>query len=220
VGGDFHFASRANQTLVLEWLILDQLAADKIDMGKIAEGHHLRNSQSGITMIETLMAAAILIIGSISILTLIIDAIATNNRNKMDSTQAMLATSILEQINSTVIGSGSSSITDCGGNTWNINTQPGGATLSGSAIDFTQDISSWSTSTTAQQYFMNYVVTAPCKNDGTGAFQGTYDVRWHVDQIGTTSKTYLITVSARLKSHGEGNKFFSLPVTLRVMSGN
>ena len=170
-------------------------------------------------MIETLMAAAILIIGSISILTLIIDAIATNNRNKMDSTQSMLATSILEQINSTLVGSGSSALTDCAGNTWNINTQPGGATLSGSAIDFTQDISSWSTSTPSQQYFMNYVVTAPCKNDGTGVVQGTYDVRWHVDLIGV-SDSYLITVSSRLKSHGEGNKFFSLPVTLRVLAGS
>jgi hypothetical protein len=49
--------------------------------------------------------------------------------------------------------------------------------------------------------------------------EGTYDVRWHLDQIGTTN-TYLITVSARLKNHGEGNKFFALPVTLRFMAGS
>jgi hypothetical protein len=36
----------------------------------------------------------------------------------------------------------------------------------------------------------------------------------------TATKSYLITVSARLKDHGEGNQLFSLPVTLRVMSGN
>ena len=98
----------------------------------------MRNSEAGVTIVETLMAGAILVIGSLSMLTLIVDAIATNNRNRIDSTQTMLATSILEQINSTLIGSGTSSLTDCAGTTWTINTAPGGANLSGAAIDFTQ----------------------------------------------------------------------------------
>ena len=67
---------------------------------------------------------------------------------------------------------------------------------------------------------MNYVVSSPCTS--TGAVQGTYDVRWRVDLIAGTgsTSTYLLTVAARLKNHGEGNKFFSAPVTLRVLSAN
>ena len=41
---------------------------------------HKRSSQAGITLIETLFAGAILIIGSVGMLSLIVDAIATNNR--------------------------------------------------------------------------------------------------------------------------------------------
>jgi Tfp pilus assembly protein PilV len=184
--------------------------------GKVADKREMRNSEAGITMIETLMAGAVLVIGSLAMLTLIVDAIATNNRNRIDSTQTMLATAILEQINSTLIGSGTSSLKDCAGSNWIINTAPGGATLSGANIDFTQ-------SSPPANYYMNYVVSAPCNGSLTNAVaQGTYDVRWHVDLVagsGQTS-TYLLTVGARMQNHGDGNKFFSLPVTLRALSAN
>src|SRR6267142_734959 len=124
-------------------------------LGKIADKPRMRNPEAGITMVEPLMAGAILIIGSLSMLTLIVDAIATNNRNKIDSTQTMLATSILEQINSTLIGTGTSNLTDCKGSTFSIDTAPGGATASGSSIDFSQ-------ASPPGGYYMNYVVSSPC----------------------------------------------------------
>jgi hypothetical protein len=68
---------------------------------------------------------------------------------------------------------------------------------------------------------MDYTVRTPCTS--TGTFQGVYDVRWRVDILSdgvTTTNTYLITIGSRLKNHGEGNRFFALPVTIRVMSGN
>src|SRR5438552_1366636 len=74
-----------------------------------------RNSQAGITMIETLMATFILLVGSLGMIGLIISSIATNNRNKLDSTQTMLASSIVEQINSTTIGTEQSDLSDCVG---------------------------------------------------------------------------------------------------------
>jgi Tfp pilus assembly protein PilV len=219
MGGHFHFAGRPNQALVLGWLLLGQLAANTIDMGKNVKKHkrHLR-TDAGVTMIETLMAALILIVGSIGMLSLIISAIATNNRNKMDSTQTMLAESILEQISSTFTpnnGPGTSTLVDCAGNSWTIDTTiagsgSSGAALNGSIIDYSQ------TSPPAG-WHMNYVMSTPCSP--TGAVQGTYDVRWHLDKIGST-QTYLVTVSAKLRNHGEGNQFFSLPVTLRVMYGS
>lgn len=173
------------------------------------------NSQAGVTMIETLLAASILVVGALGMIGVIVGSIATNNRNKVDSTQSMLAESILEQINSTFNGIGTSALVDCAGTTWTIDTtipstESVGARLSGSAIDYTE------TSPPAG-YFMNYVVNTPCTTTGAGL--GTYDVRWHLDEVGTTS-TYLLTVSAKLKNHGEGNEFFSLPVTLRVMTGS
>jgi Tfp pilus assembly protein PilV len=173
------------------------------------------NPQAGMTMIETLLAGTILMIGSIGMLSLIVDAIATNNRNRMDSTQTMLATSILEQIHSTFNGTGTSVLQDCAGTSWTIdttipNTGSSGAQLSGASIDYSQ-------TNPPAGYYMNYVISTPCTS--TGTVQGTYDVRWHLDQVGT-SKSYLVTVSAKLRGHGEGNKYFSLPVTLRFMAGS
>jgi len=174
-----------------------------------------RSSQAGITMIEMLMACVILVIGSLGMIGLIVSSIATNNRNKLDSTQTMLANSILEQITSTVIGVGTSSLSDCAGTTWTIDTSPGGADLTASSrIDFTQ------TSPPAD-YHMNYVVNTPCTS--SGARQGIYDVRWHVDIVGapdTPTNTYMLTVGAKMQNHGEGNLLFSLPVNFRVMAGN
>jgi Tfp pilus assembly protein PilV len=185
-------------------------------MGRIIRRKRQLRPDAGITMIETLMAAGILVIGSVGMLGLIVTAIATNNRNKMDSTQTMLSEAILEQITSTFggtsVGPGTSSLTDCAGNNWTIDTTVSGGSsgspLSGANIDFTQaQVTNWS---------MNYVVSSPCPS---GAVQGTYDVRWHLDQIGTT-QTYLITVGARFRGRGEGNEYFSLPVTLRFLTGS
>src|SRR5207244_11596842 len=110
---------------------------------RTADRKKVRTPESGITMIETLMAGAILVIGSISMLTLIVTAIATNNRNKIDSTQTMLAESILEQIHSTFNGNGVSALADCSGTNHTIdttipNTGSVGAALSGSTIDYSQ----------------------------------------------------------------------------------
>jgi len=184
-------------------------------------------------MIETMMAAFILVVGSLSMVGLIVKSIATNNRNKLDSTQMMLATSIAEQINSTIIGTGTSNLVDCTGTTHTIDTRPwdpvlmegGGANLSGGNIDFNENIAA---DATKDDYHMDYVLRTPCAS--TGALQGTYDVRWHVDIIGTDmgggyinqndTNTYRLTIGARLKNHGEGNLFFSAPVSVRLMSGN
>jgi len=176
-----------------------------------------RKRQAGITMIETMLAALILVIGSLSMVGMIVRSVATNNRNKLDSTQTMLATSIAEQINSTIIGSGTSNLSDCAGTTHTIDTQPGGANLTGESIDYTENIAA---DVSKNDYHMDYILRTPCTS--TGALQGTYDVRWHVDIVGSASdtKTYLLTIGARLKDHGEGNMFFSAPVSIRVMSGN
>ena len=180
------------------------------------EHQKTKRSDAGVTLIETLMAGAILVIGSLSLVGLIVGSIVTNNRNKIDSTQTMLAQSIAEHVNSNLIGDAQSTIIDCEGTVHSIDTYVGGGNLNaaGSAIDFTEDIAAV---TAKDNYHMDYYVNNPCT--ATGNLQAIYDVRWNVQQITGTS-TYVLTVSAQMKNHGEGNRTFSAPVTLRVMSGN
>ena len=173
------------------------------------------NRQAGVSLIEVMFATFILVIVSLSILGLVSVSIATNNRNRMDSTGTMLAQSVVEQIKATIIGSGSSSLTDCDGTTWVINTEPGGAALAGSGIDFSE-------TSPPTDYHMDYVMKSPCVS--TGETSDTYDVRWRVeivgDALGTPTNTYAIFLAARKQGHSEGNMFYSLPVNFRVMAGN
>jgi hypothetical protein len=75
---------------------------------------------------------------------------------------------------------------------------------------------------------MNYVVSVPCGGTTTtsnAVVQGVYDVRWHIQTVGTfaspSASTYMLTVGAKLTNAGtQGNMFFSAPLTLRLMSGN
>src|SRR5262249_1083202 len=119
-----------------------------------------------------------------------------------------------EQVNSTIIGGGTSGLTDCAGNSWTINTAPGGAALSGSAIDFTE-------SSPPANYNMQYVVKTPCQMGGTT--QATYDVRWNLYILGAPmnpTTSYMVTVGA--KRVGSRNNSMSDPsaLTLRAITGN
>jgi hypothetical protein len=154
---------------------------------------------------------------SLGVLGLITMSVGTNNRNRIDSTQSMLASAIIEQVTSTLIGSGASSLTDCAGTLHTIETTIGGAALNGSgnSIDFSE-------ATPAAGHFMEYVVNTPC-NAG-GSLQSVYDVRWNIQVVGaaegTPTNTYMITVGAQKKGGGQGDMISSAPVTLRMMAGN
>ena len=167
------------------------------------------------SVIEVMVATMILTISSLGVIALVWSAILMNNRNKVDSTQTMLAESIIEQVNATIIGSESSALSDCDGNTWTISTTPGGAALSGANIDFSE-------ATPPDDYFMTYVLKAPC--EATGDLQATYDVRWHVDIVGqaegTPTNTYLVTVGAKRQGSSETGLTDSAPISMRVMVGN
>src|SRR5947207_367722 len=101
-------------------------------------GRATRSRESGISVIEVLVATLIIMICSLGVVGMISASIATNNRNKLDSTGTMLTQAVIERVKSTIIGSGTSSLVDCTGTTWVIDTAPGGATLAGSKIDFTE----------------------------------------------------------------------------------
>lgn len=158
--------------------------------------------QGGVTMIELLVAGMVMMVGFMGVMVLITTAIATNNRNRLDSTGAMLAQAVMEQIKSTIVGSGSSSLSDCAGNTFTIDSATGGVALSGATIDYS--------AATVSHYSMYYVVC-------NGTQQTTYDVRWNVSAVGSN---YIVTVGSKMKGQGTNLKFFALPVTLRAYLGN
>jgi hypothetical protein len=121
----------------------------------------------------------------------------------------MLANAVIEQVNSTLVGSGTANLTDCHGTNFTIETAPGGATLKdgpGSDIDFSV--------AAPDNYHMDYAVTSPCVAEGQS--ETTYDVRWHVDQIGadtgTPTNSFLLTVASKRKG-------LSFPLHVRVVVG-
>lgn len=164
------------------------------------------------TLIEVLIAGAVLVVGILALMGLAITAIGMNSRNKADSTAAMLTQAIVEQVNSTLVGSGTATLTDCGThdstNPWIIQTAPGGALVTGGYIDFSE-------TSPPSGYQMDYVVC----NIGV---QTVYDVRWDIASI--EGNTFLLTVAARPKPSSSGYSstnapFFAFPVNLRVFVG-
>lgn len=181
--------------------------------------------QSGMTMVELLIAMTVLAIGVAGILGLVLLAIATNARNKGDTTGTMLAQLVMEQIE--VIpanNNGNLQILDCAGVVKTISLAPGGATLTAAGqIDWTQ-------APTAVQagYQMTYSACAP-NNQWI-----TYDIRWNIAALGpapngwlnTSNKPYVkaVTVSARpsqaqFASAATALRYFAPPVTLRTVVG-
>jgi prepilin-type N-terminal cleavage/methylation domain-containing protein len=166
-------------------------------------------SSAGFSLVEVLMATVVMTVGGLGAYGVILMAIGANSRSLHDSTMTMLATAVLEQVNSTLVGSGTAYLSDCSGTLFTIATAPGGTPLRtglGSDLDFSVD--------PPDDYHMDYSVTSPCAPGGTSA--GIYDVRWRVDQIGaengTPTNSFLVTVGARRRG-------LSLPIHLRVVVG-
>ena len=179
-----------------------------------------RTSESGLTLIELLVAGAVLVFGMLSIMGLLIVAIGNNGRSKVDSTATMLNQAVLDQLSAKLAGGGPGSLTDdanCDGTgtTHSIGDDLGsstsaGANLKGSKIDFTQAQSSIANDVNGNPFYMNYV-------DCTSNVKTTYDVRWDVQLLGTSS--YLITVGAKPLKPLPSRFAFSIPVNMRAYVG-
>jgi hypothetical protein len=167
------------------------------------------DAPAGFALVELLIASVVMVVGGLGAYGIIIMAVSANSRNLHASTMSMLSNAVIEQVNSTLVGSGTAALSDCRGTTFSIATAPGGAPLRGglgSDVDFT--------TAAPDGYRMDYVITSPCAAGGTNP--ATYDVRWRVDQIGaaggTPSNSFLVTVAAKRKG-------LSLPVHVRVVVG-
>src|SRR5947208_14728845 len=137
MGGEQHFSSRTNRELDME-----RKRVGELSMRRTLHRKNL-SSESGMTLIELMIASVVLIFGMLSIMGLLMLAIGNNGRSKIDSNATMLTQVVLEQVSAKLAGGGPGSITDnsaCGagpGTTWVLNESaiPGGANLVGGKID-------------------------------------------------------------------------------------
>ena len=175
-------------------------------MKRVIRRRRTGNPQEGITMIELLIAGVVMVVGFMALIGLVVAAIASNTRNRLDTSATMLDLFVVESIESQSGNPGTLTVTDCVGTSHQIQQSPGGATLSGTTIDYSQAASA------IPGYQMDWAVC----NGGTTA-NAIYDVRWHIDTLGTYS--FLVTTSAKLKGVTGGGKYFALPTTIRTITG-
>jgi len=158
-----------------------------------------------------MIAMVVLAVGLLGGIMVIVAATASNGRSKLHSTAATMAQSTMETIltipKKASGAAARTKITDCAGNTFVIETAPGGSLLINSgafagSVNYSQ--------APVPNYSMRYMMCA------TGASM-TYDVRWRIDDPGPTSSTQLVTVSAKpIAANGAA----TLPYTLHQVRGN
>ncbi len=161
-----------------------------------------RRRESGVTLVELLIASVVLVVGLLALFGVIAAAIADNGKSRTDTTATMLAQAVIEDVGAAYLGDTDTQLRDCKGTTFTITAQEGGAQLYRGNIDFTEG-------TPPANYHMDYVMC-------NGEAQTAFDVRWNVQKI--TDSTDLLTVGVRQKSSGTG-RLFSVPVNLRVYVG-
>ncbi|HXN51949.1 MAG TPA: prepilin-type N-terminal cleavage/methylation domain-containing protein [Candidatus Acidoferrum sp.] len=170
--------------------------------------------QRGMSLIELMIAIAVLTIGVAGCAIVIPIAIGRNFANRQQGNSTALAQMVLEKLLSVPASTNPVlTITDCAGNANAVNTTgtaggSGSTLLASGDIDFSQAQGGGGA---PAGYYMNYTTC------GTNGRQMTYDVRWNIKAPSTFSE--LVTVSVKLKKTTSDAKMFSLPVTIRSMAG-
>jgi type IV pilus modification protein PilV len=168
--------------------------------------------QAGFSLLEVMIAMLLLSVGLMGSIGMICVAAASNGGSKVNTTAATLAESTMERIVAlpqSSTGNGAlTSLTDCQGNVFTMDTSLGGSPLTTSGaftgVDFRQP--------PVPNYSMQYVMC----NGGQGT---AYDVRWRVDP-GPTPSTELVTVSVRSTIGSGPVAALARPITLRTLRGN
>lgn len=198
-----------------------------------------RSPQAGFTLMELMIAVAVLAVGMLGTMIMMMMGMQTDSRNKTDTNATVLDQEVIELYSTLKVYPQPTSIaiTDCAASTTtNIHLADvgqgasptgNGAVLYTSAtapttaqvgdIDWTQAAPTLATNTQAG-YAMEYQT---CSGD-------VYEVRWNVMNLsaaGSSGRLSLLTVSARQRSAlyattgGAQNRavLFAVPVTLRTM---
>lgn len=183
--------------------------------------------QDGLTLIELMFAMVVLAVGLGGIMTMVIAALASNGRNRTDTSATWLSVMILQQMAEIPAGTDTTfTITDCSGTVWNVNTAAGGATLRGTdnaPMWVSNDINfnvAYGAAAPGNGYQMLY---ASCGTNGQAGI--VYDVRWNI--TAQTMKTKTVTVGAKIvgvaatNAGGAGqNMYYSMPVQMKSIVGN
>lgn len=161
--------------------------------------------ESGMTLIELMIALVVLLVGLVGSMALVALSIRSDSRNRQQSNSTSLSQMLTEKISSVKASTSPTlTVTDCAGNVFTLFTAQGGSALTGAGdVDFTQ--------APIANYSMQYT------DCGTNGRQVTYDIRWNVQQI--TAYVKFLTVSSKMLNAGTDLKFFSLPVTVRTLIG-
>jgi prepilin-type N-terminal cleavage/methylation domain-containing protein len=171
----------------------------------------------GFSLIEVMIATAVLAVGLLGGIVVIGVASANDGRSKLHSTAVTLAQSTMEKIvaipaNATGTGA-ETTMSDCTGNSFIIETAAPGGTAGSDLISSGAFAGSVDFSKPVVANFSMVYTTC-----GTATTNVNYDVRWRIDP-GPTPATQLVTVSARpLVSAGAAQ--FTLPYTLHQLRGN
>ena len=185
-----------------------------MDSDRQTRGAKTGNMARGFSLIEVMIAMAVLVVGLLGGIVVIAVASANDGRSKLHSTAILLAQSTMEKIAAIPAAAGNTqtTLTDCAGTPHTIETAvpaPGGSPALidtgafAGTIDFSQP--------TVANYSMVYVT---CSSGGNIGF----DVRWRIDQ-GPTPATQLVTVSAKPLVTAGATQFM-LPYTIRQLRGN
>jgi Tfp pilus assembly protein PilV len=167
--------------------------------------------QSGLTILELVIALLVMTVGMGGLLVLFTMAISTNNRNRVDTHAVLVSQMFLEQIATS--SASSFTITDCATNSVPVTTAAGGAALNASEqIDWTQ-----ASSAVPSGYLQTYVSCA-----GAGNTQITFEIRWNITSPAVTglTGTRLISVSSRPRNAAANGLYIAVPTTLRTIVTN
>jgi len=196
----------------------------------------IRSKQSGLTLIELMIAMMVLAIGLTGIMAIVIAALYSNNHNRTDTSATWLAVMVIQQMGEIPAGTDTTfSITDCAGTAWNVHTSAGGTAAgsnAGAAQRGTNNAPGWVTNDINFSVPSNAVNAAGAplapgdgyhmmyRACGTNGSNGIlYDVRWHITRDIEQTKTVIVGAKILGTGSGEQNYYFSFPVQMKTILG-
>ena len=175
------------------------------------KGIRLRGTQAaGFSLLELTIASSILAVGLLAGMGVICAATASNGSSKINTAAATVAQSTMEKILAVpgrAVGTAAlTSINDCAGNSFAINTAPGGSPVTTGmfpGIDYTQPA--------VAEYSMTYVTCSGLN----------FDVRWSIQAGLIAPSTELVTVSVKsLRTPANPAAALVRKFSLQMLRGN